>query len=186
MWTACIFWVAYQRTHSRWKESDDVWSTHYTSRSRCLKITLSSTKQHSIYGSLLLGNHSVQMPVWSVFRWIGLKGALSSSQETRAGTAGSFSPLSCCLYFYPSLILFPPSTLLTIRITFLGGWLGTSLSAFLFFVSARIPTFFHLIELLTWIRQKAKASEQRSGKCLSTSGGQVVCGIRCHHLLSSC
>lgn len=85
------------------------------------------------------------MPVWSVFRWICLKGALSSSRELRAGAVGSFSSLAAFISIHPWLCFPPPpQAILTSRITFLGGWFGTSLSAFLFFVSARTPTCFHL------------------------------------------
>lgn len=88
------------------------------------------------------------------------KGCIEQLPEIRAGTVGSFSLLSCCLYFYPSFTVFPPSALLTSRITFLGGLSSTSPSVFLFFVSVRIPSCFHLIWLLTRIFQKAKASKQ--------------------------
>lgn len=88
------------------------------------------------------------------------KGCTEQLPEIRAGTVGSFSLLSCCLYFYLSLTLFPPSALLTSRITFLGGLSSTSPSVFLFFVSVRIPSCFHLTWLLTRIFQKAKASKQ--------------------------
>lgn len=98
----------FTREHiSRWKELDDVWNTYYTSHNGCLKITLRSAKQHSIYGILSLGNHSVQIPVWSVSHWIGLKGALSSSQEIRAGTVGFLCYLGAFISIHPWLCSLP-------------------------------------------------------------------------------
>lgn len=134
-------------------------SMHYTSHSECLKITSRSPKQQ-VFMAFFIRKSFCSDPCLICFSLHWFKGCTEQLPEIRAGTVGSFSLLSCCLYFYLSLTLFPPSALLTSRITFLGGLSSTSPSVFLFVVSVRIPSCFHLTWLLTRIFQKAKASKQ--------------------------